>query len=54
MIKFEGGVNEIQHVQCSTADIAEEQAKDEIWSEVYSWVEQGRVPEKEVKLRKCW
>ena len=28
------------------AEIAEEQAKDEVWSEVISSVEQGRVPEK--------
>ena len=27
-------------------EIAEEQAKDEVWSEVISWVEQVRVPEK--------
>ena len=46
VIKFEGGVNEIQHVQCSTGDIAEEQAKDEIWTEVTSLEEQGQVPEK--------
>ena len=45
VIKFECVVNEIQHVQCSTAEIAEEQEKDEVWSEVISWVEQGRVPE---------
>ena len=46
VIKFKGGVNEIQHVQCSKAEIAEEQAKDEVWSEVISWVEQEWVPEK--------
>ena len=28
------------------AEIAAEQAKDEVWSEVISWVEQGGVPEK--------
>ena len=28
------------------AEIAEELAKDEVWSEVISWVEQGRLPEK--------
>ena len=44
--KFEVGVNEIQHVQCSRAEIAEEQAKDEVRSEVISWVEQGKVLEK--------
>ena len=27
-------------------DVAEEQAKDEIWREVISWVEQGHVPKK--------
>ena len=46
VIKFEGGVNEIQHIQCSTVEIAEEQAKDEVWREVISWVEQGWMPEK--------
>ena len=46
VIKFEGGVNKIQHIQHSTAEIAEEQAKDEVWSEVISWVEQGQVPKK--------
>ena len=30
VIKFEGRVNKIQHVQHSTAEIAEEQAKDEV------------------------
>ena len=39
-------MNEIQLVQHSTAEIAEEQAKDEVWSEVISWVEQGQVQEK--------
>ena len=27
-------------------EIAEEQTKDEVWSEVISWVEKGRVQEK--------
>ena len=27
-------------------EIAEEQAKDKVWSEVISWVEQGCIPEK--------
>ena len=39
-------MKEIQHQQCSTAEIDEEQAKDEVWREVISWVEQGRVAEK--------
>ena len=43
VIKFEGGVNEIQH---SLIEIAEEQTKDEVWSEVISWIEQGQLPEK--------
>ena len=41
VIKFEEGVNEIQYIQCSLIDIAEEQAKDKVWSEVISWIEQG-------------
>ena len=41
MIKFEEGVNEIQHIQRSLIEIAEEQAKDKVWSEVISWIEQG-------------
>ena len=40
-IKFEEGVNEIQHIQCSLIEIAEEQAKYQVWSEVISWIEQG-------------
>ena len=46
VIQFEEGVIEIQHMQCSMMKIAEEQAKDEVWSEVISWVEQGCVLEK--------
>ena len=46
MINFEGGVNEIQHIQRSMMEVAEEQAKDEVWSEVISWVEKGQLPEK--------
>ena len=41
VIKFEEGVNEIQHIQRSLIEIAEEQAKDKVWSEVISWIEQG-------------
>ena len=29
VFKFEGGVNEVQHIQHSTAEIAEEQANDD-------------------------
>ena len=46
IIRFEGGVNEIQHIQCSMAETAEEQAKDKVWSKVISWVEMERVPNK--------
>ena len=46
MIQFAEGANEIQHIQQSMMKIAEEQAKDKVWSKVISWVEQGRVPEK--------
>ena len=46
VIKLECGMNEIQHVQCSTAEIAKEQAKDEVWSKAITWVERGGVPEK--------
>ena len=46
VINFEGGVNEIQHIQWSLIEIAEEQSKDEVWSEVISWVEKGQLPEK--------
>ena len=57
VIKFEGGVNEIQHIQLSIVEIAEKQAKNEVWREEISWVEQGRGHRKlrpEVKLEKCW
>ena len=46
VIRFECRVNEIPHVQRSTAETADEKAKDEVWSEVISWVEQGLVREK--------
>ena len=46
IIKFEGGVNEIQH-EGSMVEIAEEQAKIEVWSKVISWVERGQVLEKD-------
>ena len=46
VIRFEGGVNKIQQVQPSTAEIAEKQAKDQVWSKVISWVKMGLVPEK--------
>ena len=46
MIKFQGGVNEIQHIQRSLIEIAKEQSKDKVWSKVISWVEKGQLPEK--------
>ena len=46
VIKFEGGVNKIQHIQRSLIEIAEEQTKEKVWSEVISWIEQGRLLEK--------
>ena len=46
VIQFEEGVNEIQHIQCSMIEVAEEQAKDKVWREVISWVEQECVPGK--------
>ena len=46
VIRFEGGVNEIQHIQGSLIEIAEEQSKNEVWSKVISWVEKGQLPEK--------
>ena len=39
-------MNEIQHIQRSLIEIAEEQSKDEVWSKVISWVEKGQLPEK--------
>ena len=41
VINFEGGVNEIQHIQRSMMEVAEEKTKEEVWSEVISWVEKG-------------
>ena len=46
VIQFAEGVNEIQHIQCSMIEVAEEQAKDKVWREVISWVVQESVPEK--------
>ena len=46
VIRFEGGVNEIQHIQRSLVEIAEEQSKDKVWSKEISWVEKGQLPEK--------
>ena len=46
VIKFEGGVNEVQHIQGSLIEIAKEQSKDKFWSKVISWVEKGQLPEK--------
>ena len=39
-------MNEIQHIQRSMMEIAEEQTKDEVWSEVIKWVEKRQLPEK--------
>ena len=36
VINFEGGVDKIQYIQQSLVEIAEEQSKDEVWSEVIS------------------
>ena len=44
--KIGGGVNEIQHIQRSLIEIAEEQSKEEVWSKVISWEEKGQLPEK--------
>ena len=46
VIRFEGGVNEIPHIQRSLIEIAREQSKDKVWNEVISWVEKGQLPEK--------
>ena len=46
MIKFAGRVNEIQHIQRNMIEVAEEQAKDKVWSEVISWIEKGQLQEK--------
>ena len=46
VIKFADGVNDLQHVQRSMVEIAEEQAKDKVLREVISWVRQGCVLEK--------
>ena len=41
VINFEGGVNQVQHIQRSLVEIPEEQSKEKVWSEVISWVEKG-------------
>ena len=46
VIKFQGRINKIQHVQQNLGKIVEEQAKDEVWSEVISWVEKGQLHKK--------
>ena len=46
VIKFLEGINEVQHVQQQLSEVAEEQAKDKVWSEVISWVEKGHMPDK--------
>ena len=45
-IQFEEEVNEIQHIQQSIIEIAEEQAKDNFGAKWSGWLGQGRVPEK--------
>ena len=52
VIQFEG-VHEKQHIQCSMMEISKEQAKDKVWSEVISWVEQGGIPEKRETIGKA-
>ena len=46
VIQLAEGVNEIQQIQRSMIEVAEEQTKDKVWREVISWVEQGHVLEK--------
>ena len=46
VIKFAVEVNEIQLIQQSLIKITEEQSKEEVWSKVISWVENGQLPEK--------
>ena len=46
VINFGEGVNEIQYIQRSMLEVAEEQAKNEVWSVVISWIEKGQLPEK--------
>ena len=46
VINFKWGVNEIQHIQKSMMEVAEEQTKDKVWSEVISLLEKGQLPEK--------
>ena len=48
VIKFKGGVNEIQHIQQSFFEITEEQSKDKVWSKVIGWLKKGQLPEKAV------
>ena len=57
VIQFAEGMNEFQHIQRSMIEVAEEQAKDEVWREMISWVEQGHVLEKKetrVKAREVY
>ena len=39
-------------LRSSRIKIANEQAKNEVWSKVISWVEQGNVPEKDKDKKK--
>ena len=43
---FADGVNEIQLVQGSATEVACEQSKAQVCSEVIKWVEAGQMPEK--------
>ena len=57
VIQFRGGVNEIQHKQRNMMKIAQEQAKDEVWRKVISWMEQGRKwrrQRQEAKQERFW
>ena len=46
MIKFEEGVNEIQHMQGSLIEITKKKSKDKVWSKVISWIEKRHLLEK--------
>ena len=46
VIKFLGGINEVQHIQRQLSEVAEEQANDEVWSEVIKWVRKGHALDK--------
>ena len=52
VIKFLEGINEIQHIRQNVSGIAEEQAKDKVWSKVIIWVVKGQLLDKEEMRRK--